>query len=70
MSNHIYKKIEVVGTSDKSIDNAISNAVSKASNSLDELKWFEVNEIRGAINKDSIKEWQVGVTIAFTLKDD
>jgi flavin-binding protein dodecin len=37
---------------------------------LDKLRWFEVNEIRGAIDKDSIEQWQVGVTIAFTLNDD
>ena len=70
MDNHIYKKIEVIGTSSHSIENAISNAVSKASNSLDKLRWFEVNEIRGAIDKDSIEQWQVGITIAFTMNED
>ena len=69
MSDHIYKKIEVVGTSSHSIENAITNAVKKASNSLDNLRWFEVNEIRGAIDNDSIQQWQVGLTIAFTLNE-
>lgn len=68
-TEHIYKKIEVIGTSSKSIEKAITNAVSKASDSLDQLRWFEVKEIRGAIDGDEVEEWQVGVNMAFTLKD-
>ena len=70
MNEHIYKKIQVIGTSNRSIENAITNAVSKASNSLEKLRWFEVNEIRGAIDNDEVEQWQVGLTIAFTLNED
>ena len=70
MTGHIYKKIEVVGTSAKSIEDAIGNAVRKADSSLNNLRWFEVSEVRGAVEGGKVSEWQVGLKIAFTLKQD
>lgn len=69
MENHTYKLIEITGTSEKSIEDAIEQAVHKASNSVDELRWFKVMETRGTIDEDHVQQWQVTVKIGFTLKD-
>jgi flavin-binding protein dodecin len=70
MSDHVYKKIELVGSSKQSIEEAIQNAVSRASKTLHNLRWFEVDEIRGHIVDGKVDHWQVGVKIGFTLEDE
>jgi flavin-binding protein dodecin len=67
MASHIYKKIEIVGTSESSLEDAIRNAVAKASASLRNLRWFEVVETRGDISDGKVAHWQVTVKIGFTL---
>ena len=67
MSNHIYKKIELVGSSPDSIEDAVQNAISKAAKSLRNLRWFEVLETRGQIEEDKIGHWQVTIKVGFTL---
>ena len=67
MSNHIYKKIELVGSSDDSIEDAVQNAISKASKSLRNLRWFEVLETRGQVEEGKIAHWQVTIKVGFTL---
>ena len=67
MSDHIYKKIEIVGSSPESMEKAIENAVNRASQSLHNLRWFEVDEIRGHIEEGKVAHWQVGLKIGFTL---
>lgn len=62
-----YKKIEVVGTSEKSVSDAIENAVEEAEESVDNLDWFEVNEIRGALRNQNLV-YQVSVKIGFRLE--
>ena len=69
MSNHIYKKIELVGSSPNSIEEAVQNAVAKAAQSLRNLRWFEVVETRGQIENDRIAHWQVTIKVGFTLED-
>ena len=69
MSNHIYKKIELVGSSPNSIEEAVQNAVAKAAQSLRSLRWFEVVETRGQIENDRISHWQVTIKAGFTLED-
>ena len=69
MANHIYKKVEVVGTSEKGLEDAIQNALKKAAETLHNLRWFEVVETRGTIDKDEVEHWQVTVKIGFTLDD-
>lgn len=69
MENHIYKKIEITGTSDESMEAAIENAIARASQTVDEMRWFEVLETRGTIEEDEVMQWQVTVKIGFTLKD-
>lgn len=67
MSDHIYKKIELVGSSKESIEDATQNAVAKASESIRNMRWLEVGEIRGHIVDGRVEHWQVGVKIGFTL---
>ena len=68
MSEHVYKVVEIVGSSPKSIEDAISAAVEKASKSLRELRWFEVLETRGHIENGKVGHYQVKLKIAFTLE--
>jgi dodecin len=68
MSDHIYKKIELVGSSPDSIEMAVRNAVETAAKTVRNLRWFEVTEIRGHIDKQKVAHWQVGVKIGFTIE--
>lgn len=67
MSDNVYKITEVVGSSATGIEDAIATAVNKASQTLRELRWFEVVEIRGHIEGGKIGHYQVKLKIAFTL---
>ena len=69
MSDHIYKKIELVGSSPDSIEQAVSNAVAKASKSVRNMRWFEVSELRGHLEDQKVSHWQVTVKIGFTLEE-
>lgn len=64
-----YKKIEVVGVSEESFAGATKNAVAKACQTLRNVDWFEVIEMRGLVEKGSVKEFQVTVKIGFRLED-
>ena len=67
MNDHIYKKIELVGSSPTGIEDAVTNAVSRAAKTVRNMRWFEVSEIRGHIADNKIDHWQVSVKIGFTL---
>jgi flavin-binding protein dodecin len=69
MSNHVYKKIEIVGSSSVSIEDAIQTAITRASETLDNLNWFEVIETRGYIENGKVAYYQVTLKLGFTLKD-
>jgi hypothetical protein len=69
MKNNVYKLIEVTGTSSTSIEDAVQSAVAKASKTIRLMRWFEVVEVRGAIDEDKVAQWQVTVKIGFTLED-
>lgn len=69
IKNNTYKKIEIVGTSDTSIEDAVQNAVTKASETVRNMRWFEVIETRGAIYENNVSQWQVTLKIGFTLED-
>jgi flavin-binding protein dodecin len=68
MSAKVYKKIEVVGTSENSFSEATRNAVAKAGETVRNVNWFEVIEQRGAVHDGAIKEYQVTVRIGFRLE--
>lgn len=67
MSNHIYRKIELVGSSPNSIEEAVQNAIAKASKTVRDMRWFEVVETRGQIEDSRVAHWQVTLKIGFTL---
>lgn len=70
MDNHTYKKIEIVGSSEVSSDDAVQNALGKASKSVKNLRWFEVTETRGLVGDNGkVSYWQVTVKIGFTMED-
>lgn len=66
-TEHTYKLIEVTGSSGKSIDDAIHNAVNRSAETLDNLRWFEVTDLRGSIHENRVEHFQVTVKIGFTL---
>jgi dodecin len=70
MPNKTYKIVEVVGVSDESIHQAVRNAIAKAKQTLRNLDWFEVKNVRGAVNKKGEPEFQVEVRIGFRLEGD
>lgn len=70
MSDHIYKKIEIVGSSANSLEEAIENAVTRAAQSVKNLRWFEVAETRGHIEDGKVSHYQVTLKIGFTLEEE
>lgn len=69
MSDHVYKKVELVGSSSKSIEDAIENAVATASKSLKNLDWFEVVGTRGHISDGKVAHYQVELKVGFRVQD-
>jgi flavin-binding protein dodecin len=70
MADHVYKMIELVGASSKSIEAAVENALARAQQTVRNMRWFEVCETRGEIKDGAIAHWQVTVKIGFTLDDE
>jgi len=68
MNEHVYKIIELVGSSNKSIEEAVQNAISKAGESVRDMRWFEITETRGQIDQGNIAYWQVTIKIGFTVE--
>ncbi len=68
MSNHTYKKIELVGSSTKSIEDAVQNAVAKAASTEKNLRWLEVVETRAHLEDGKVAHWQVTVKIGSTME--
>lgn len=67
MSDHVYKKIELVGSSPASIEEAVTNAIARAEKTVRNMRWFEVVETRGQIEDGKVNHWQVTVRVGFTL---
>jgi flavin-binding protein dodecin len=70
MDEHVYKKIEITGSSTTGIEDAIQKAVARAAKTVRNLRWFEVVETRGYIENNQINYWQVTVKIGFTMEDE
>lgn len=68
MSNNVYKMLELTGSSPTSIEEAVSNALAKASKSVRNIQWFEVLETRGHVEEGKVKHWQVTIKCGFTLE--
>lgn len=69
MSNHIYKLTELAGSSTTTIEDAIQNAITRASKTIRNMRWFQVVETRGNIENGKVAHWQVIIKIGFTLED-
>ena len=69
MDDHVYRVIEVVGTSPKSIDDAVKTAVGRASKTIRNLRWFEVLQTRGHLEEGKVHHFQVTLRIGFTMED-
>ena len=69
MDDHVYRVIQLVGTSEKSISDAIEQAVARASKTLRDLRWFEVVETRGSIEDGRVSQYQVTLKVGFTIGD-
>ena len=68
MKDHVYKLIELTGTSTTSIEEAVARAIQRAHKTIKNLCWFEVVETRGAIAKGKVDRWQVTIKVGFTVE--
>ncbi|MGI5379879.1 dodecin [Streptomyces sp. CA-251387] len=69
MTNHTYRVTDIVGTSPEGVDQAIRNGIDRASQTLRNLDWFEVTEVRGQLDNGQIAHWQVTMKVGFRLED-
>ena len=69
MSNHVYKHIELTGSSSTSSDDAVATAIAKASKTVRNMHWFQVIDTRGHIVDGKVAHWQVSIKVGFTLED-
>lgn len=70
MNKRVFKTVDLVGTSQKSVDDAIRTAIKRASKTIRDLKWFELVEVRGQITGGEVTEIQVGLKVGFILEGD
>ena len=70
MTDHTYRVVELVGSSETSIEDAINVAVSKASNTLRHMRWFQVVETRGHIENNAVAHYQVTLKVGFAVEDE
>ena len=68
MSDHVYKSVELTGSSKQSADDAVRNAIERASHTIRNIRWFEVIETRGQVEGGQVAYWQVTVKAGFTLE--
>ncbi len=69
MSNHVYKIVELTGSSSESSDAAVKNAIARAGKTVRNMRWFEVTDTRGHSDGGDIAHWQVTLKVGFTLDD-
>ena len=68
MSNHVYKTLELTGSSETGIEEAVNTAIAKANETVRNMQWFEVVETRGHIRDGQVAYWQVTIKVGFTLE--
>jgi dodecin len=69
MAEHVYKIVELVGSSRNTIEEAVQNALTKAGESIRNIRWFQVTETRGYIDAGQVAYWQVTIKLGFTIED-
>ena len=70
MSDHVYKTIELVGSSTRGMEDAVQKAIAKAAATVRNLRWFQVVDTRGHIENGRVAHWQVTLKVGFTLEDE
>jgi flavin-binding protein dodecin len=70
MSEHVYKTVELVGSSTRGMEDAVQRAIAKAAKTVRNLRWFEVVDTRGHIEGGKVAHWQVTLKVGFTLEED
>lgn len=68
MEEHVYKYIEITGTSNNNLEDAIHNALDRTAKTVRKIRWFQVSEIRGGIVDDSSIQWQATIKLAFDVE--
>jgi flavin-binding protein dodecin len=68
MTDHVYKIVELVGSSPTGIEDAVQNAIARASSTIDNIRWFEVLETRGHVDNGKVSHYQVTIKVGFTVK--
>ena len=68
MKDHVYKLIELTGTSTTSIEDAVTKAIKRAHQTVKNLRWFQVVETRGSIDKGKVQHWQVTIKVGFLVE--
>jgi hypothetical protein len=69
MSHHVYKILELTGSSPTGSDDAVQRAIAKAGETVRNIHWFEVTETRGHVAEGKVVHWQVTLKVGFTLED-
>ena len=69
MPNHIYKSLELAGSSTVSIEDAVNGAIKRAAKTVRNLRWFEIQQVRGHIENDAVAHWQVSMKVGFALDE-
>jgi hypothetical protein len=69
MANHVYKTVELTGSSMVGVEDAIRNAIARAAQTIRNMRWFEVTDTRGQLEGDQIAHWQVTLKVGFTLDE-
>ncbi|MET8285270.1 dodecin [Streptomyces sp. NPDC048448] len=69
MTDHTYRVTEIVGTSPEGIDQAVRNGIARASQTVRNLDWFEITQVRGQIVDGEVEHYQVGLKVGFRLED-
>jgi dodecin len=69
MANHVYKTVELTGSSAVDVEDAIRNAITRAAQTIRNMRWFEVTDTRGQIEGDHVAHWQVTLKVGFTLDE-
>lgn len=70
MTNHVYKSVELTGSSRESLQNAIETALARANDTIRNIRWFEVTQVRGHVEDGKVEHWQVTMKLGFTLDGD
>ena len=69
MAEHVYKSVELTGSSMASSDDAIRNAIERASKTIRDIRWFQVTDVRGHVENGKVAHWQVTLKVGFTLQE-